>query len=89
MDSTGLLECWSNLVHVPVSMSQIRTLDPEALRAMGQDINKAVTGPECPENVNRDDEFWSESIKLEFERRKKVSDSDDQVGVLPRRKDIS
>ena len=67
MDSTGLLECWSNLVHVPVSMSQIRTLDPEALRAMGQDINKAVTGPECPENVNRDDEFWSESIKLEFE----------------------
>ena len=40
-------------------MFHIRTVDPDALKAIGVDINKAVIGPEWPEKVNNDVEFWS------------------------------
>merc|ERR1711963_852937 len=47
-------ECCNSLRQVPVSMFHIRTVDPEALKAIGVDIVKAVIGPECPEKVNKD-----------------------------------
>ena len=50
-------ECCKSLRHVPFSMFHIRTVDPDALKAIGVDINKAVIGPEWPEKVNNDVEF--------------------------------
>ena len=58
MDKIGdETECCKSLRQVPFSIFHKRNADPEALKAMGFDINTAVIGPECPENVNNDVEF--------------------------------
>ena len=58
-EETGKVECCSNFKQVPFSIFQIRTVDPEALNAIGDDISKLLIGPECPEKVKRLVELWS------------------------------
>ena len=51
------VECCKRFKQVPFLIFHSLTDVPEALKAIGFDINKAVIGPECPEKVNNDVEF--------------------------------
>lgn len=60
------VECCNSLRQVPFRTSQIRTEDPEALKAMGKAKMTLLIGPECPDSVNNEEDTVSAKKINEF-----------------------